>query len=45
MLPPNPVTLIAEMADSADHLGRSLIRLWLGSAGRSAGLLPDRRVG
>ncbi len=31
-LPPHPATIIAEMADSADRLGRSLIRLWLRSA-------------
>ncbi len=43
VLPPNAATLITELAESADRLGRSLIRLWLGSTGRGTGL-PDRRA-
>lgn len=44
VLPPNAATLIAEMADTADQFGRSLIRLWLASTARST-WLPDRRAG
>lgn len=46
-LPPNAATLIAEMAESADHLGRSMIRLWLRSAhhGWHGGRLEGRRAG